>query len=249
MKYARISNQGFHATEWKPESHMKELIVGDRTYWIEPKGKRNRYLSQLTGLEVNGTGITPITDDKDLLRLQKHYESIAHDNKWDICPMCDDRIVGTGALSRVDNVTTICSACGLKEGIQDFKRAENTEFARTLVNIKQSRDYKIAKDVIKKMKETSDQISMLINTLEALDGNDENETVDARMTEIWVETIVEDPGIISMVGHEFLAALSDNLKDVDEAEAVFESAFVIGAHYMMQRLKTIIDSGETPDIP
>jgi hypothetical protein len=240
MTYGRIGNHGF--TELNVDTtDLKEITVGDRTYWIESEGPKNRYLSELTGMEVNGYGYTPIIDSKDLKRLNKHYESVAHDKGWDICPMCDERIVGTGALSRVDNTTTICSDCGLKEGLQDFNRAKETEFAQEVTRIKTSDDYATARSVIKDMKESFTTISSLIDVLQA-SGAGEDESVDARMTDIWVNTIVIDAGVITLLSEEFVRGLESEITDVDEMTAMFESAFTIGAHYMLRRLGYQMDA-------
>ena len=37
-----------------------------------------------------------------------------------ICPKCKKEIVGYPAISREDNKTEICSACGLEEAFEDF---------------------------------------------------------------------------------------------------------------------------------
>ena len=49
-------------------------------------------------------------------------------NTYD-CPTCDGKIPNNetpgaypGALSRRDNVTEICSACGTREAMEDFRR-------------------------------------------------------------------------------------------------------------------------------
>ena len=37
-----------------------------------------------------------------------------------ICPRCANMYMGTGALSRVDNQTVICSGCGTDEGMRTY---------------------------------------------------------------------------------------------------------------------------------
>jgi ribosomal protein L37AE/L43A len=39
-----------------------------------------------------------------------------------ICPLCDKTITGFPALSRKDNSTYICSACGTAEAMEDYFR-------------------------------------------------------------------------------------------------------------------------------
>lgn len=36
------------------------------------------------------------------------------------CPRCKENFTGTGALSRIDNKTEICSQCGTDEAMADF---------------------------------------------------------------------------------------------------------------------------------
>lgn len=42
------------------------------------------------------------------------------------CPKCDKVISGYPALSRKDNDTYICSACGTKEALEEYFRFVNT---------------------------------------------------------------------------------------------------------------------------
>lgn len=37
-----------------------------------------------------------------------------------VCPICKNSIIGYPAVSRKDNRTEICSACGIIEALQDF---------------------------------------------------------------------------------------------------------------------------------
>jgi len=37
------------------------------------------------------------------------------------CPSCNEMVSGYPALSRKDNKTYICSACGLREAYKDYK--------------------------------------------------------------------------------------------------------------------------------
>lgn len=39
---------------------------------------------------------------------------------YPICPLCGGHIIGFPALSRIDNATSICSACGDRETVADF---------------------------------------------------------------------------------------------------------------------------------
>ncbi len=41
--------------------------------------------------------------------------------KNDICPLCNNKIEGYPALSRIDNETKICSDCGRLEAIENYK--------------------------------------------------------------------------------------------------------------------------------
>jgi predicted RNA-binding Zn-ribbon protein involved in translation (DUF1610 family) len=36
------------------------------------------------------------------------------------CPRCGEELVGYSALSRRDNKTDICSACGIAEALEDY---------------------------------------------------------------------------------------------------------------------------------
>ncbi len=36
------------------------------------------------------------------------------------CPRCEEEYTGTPALSRANNMTDICSDCGLKEALEAF---------------------------------------------------------------------------------------------------------------------------------
>ena len=42
------------------------------------------------------------------------------------CPRCGKNYDGYPALSRVDNTTNICSACGTTEALEDFARVPLT---------------------------------------------------------------------------------------------------------------------------
>ena len=42
--------------------------------------------------------------------------------KKKICPRCGEKYVGYPALSRRDNKTCICNACGTEEAMFDFMR-------------------------------------------------------------------------------------------------------------------------------
>ena len=37
-----------------------------------------------------------------------------------VCPICKNSIIGYPAVSRKDNRTEICSACGMIEALEDF---------------------------------------------------------------------------------------------------------------------------------
>ncbi len=37
-----------------------------------------------------------------------------------ICPICNEKIKGPPALSRIDNKTKICSKCGILQALEDF---------------------------------------------------------------------------------------------------------------------------------
>lgn len=40
-----------------------------------------------------------------------------------LCPKCGNNfMIGTGALSRRDNETEICSECGYKEAVEDIEK-------------------------------------------------------------------------------------------------------------------------------
>lgn len=41
-----------------------------------------------------------------------------------ICPSCLKEFIESPALSRIDNCTLICSACGVKEAIDDYVRSK-----------------------------------------------------------------------------------------------------------------------------
>jgi hypothetical protein len=44
-------------------------------------------------------------------------------DKLPLCPICDMYYHEFPALSRVDNKTDICSACGLREGLMDYVKS------------------------------------------------------------------------------------------------------------------------------
>ncbi|MCK5296357.1 MAG: hypothetical protein KAJ75_05675 [Alphaproteobacteria bacterium] len=47
-------------------------------------------------------------------------KKIKDKRKFKVCPSCGLRYTGFPALSRRDNKTEICSACGVKEAFEDF---------------------------------------------------------------------------------------------------------------------------------
>lgn len=66
-----------------------------------------------------------------------------------VCPRCLGRIPNNenpgaymGALSRTDNKTEICSACGSEEAMQDFIHGEIASQKYWLINLAQMRKAK-----------------------------------------------------------------------------------------------------------
>lgn len=53
-----------------------------------------------------------------------------------ICPRCNDSYIPNnvypgaypGALSRIDNITEICSSCGTDEALDDYFKGDNNEY-------------------------------------------------------------------------------------------------------------------------
>ena len=47
--------------------------------------------------------------------------------KDNICPLCNKKIKGHPALSRIDNKTKICSKCGMLQALEDFIKYKKGE--------------------------------------------------------------------------------------------------------------------------
>lgn len=46
-------------------------------------------------------------------------------NQYKICPKCKQKYTQHSAISRVDNKTNICPACGIKEALIQFIEQKN----------------------------------------------------------------------------------------------------------------------------
>lgn len=66
-----------------------------------------------------------LTDD--FFKQADHLISKLKEKQKKICPICKKEIHGYPALSRKDNKTDICSACGVTEALQDFARGNGEE--------------------------------------------------------------------------------------------------------------------------
>lgn len=49
------------------------------------------------------------------------------EKKEKVCPRCKKTYIGYPALSRKDNITPICSDCGVQEALEDYFNFKNTE--------------------------------------------------------------------------------------------------------------------------
>ena len=48
-------------------------------------------------------------------------------DKYKVCPICKQKYTQHPAISRIDNKTNICPACGIQEALLDFIRKYNKE--------------------------------------------------------------------------------------------------------------------------
>jgi len=59
---------------------------------------------------------------KALKTIKKSSKAIDWDKTAWVCPKCRKLVVGYPALSRRDNKTNICSACGQREAMEDYRK-------------------------------------------------------------------------------------------------------------------------------
>jgi hypothetical protein len=99
-------------------------VINGRTWTVETDGDTNVFLTELAGFPILGYAQSVIQDERDFMPLWKHWQALALLNDWNLCPRCGGHIpdnvhIGRdeGALSRWDNKTHICSACGSEEAM------------------------------------------------------------------------------------------------------------------------------------
>lgn len=100
------------------------VVIDGREWTVETDGDTNLYLSELAGLPVLGYAQSLVADNREFMPVWKNWQALAMVHKWNLCPRCGGHIPDSvnigkheGALSRWDNKTYVCTACGVEEAM------------------------------------------------------------------------------------------------------------------------------------